>query len=86
MMDFSLAFTYRPWYPAHPFVENLFPLPLIQEKQVVSYWQKNGHQILVNCLWEARPGTVCQVTDGPDMNSGVYHGRKVTKQSLGRVS
>ena len=27
-----------------------FPLPLIKEEQVISYWQKNGHLILVNCL------------------------------------
>ena len=35
-----------------------FPLPLIQEELVISYWQKNGHLILVNCFWEACPGTV----------------------------
>ena len=29
-----------------------------QEEQVVSYWEKNGHLILVNCLREACPGTV----------------------------
>ena len=34
------------------------PLPLIQEEQVVVYWLKNGHLILLNCLWEACPGTV----------------------------
>ena len=26
--------------PAHSFVENNFPLPLIQEELVVSYWRK----------------------------------------------
>ena len=31
---------------------------LIQEERVVSYWRKNGHFILVNCLWKACPGTV----------------------------
>ena len=35
-----------------------FFLQLIQEEQVVSYWQKNWHSILVNCHWEAHPGTV----------------------------
>ena len=42
----------------HIFIEIFSPLPLIQEEQVVSYWRKNGHLILVNCLWEACPGTV----------------------------
>ena len=37
------------------FLWKIFPLPLIQEEQVVSYWQKNGHFILVNCHWEACP-------------------------------
>ena len=32
-----------------------FPFPLIQEEQVVSYWRKNGHLILVNCFQEAYP-------------------------------
>ena len=35
-----------------------FPHPLIQEEQVVSYWPKNGHLIMVSCLWEACLGTV----------------------------
>ena len=35
-----------------------FPLPLIQEELVVSYWRKNGHLILANCLQEACRGTV----------------------------
>ena len=35
--------------------KNNFPLSLIQEELVVSYWQKNGHLILVNCLREAYP-------------------------------
>ena len=39
----------------HLFLLNFFPLPLIQEEQVVSYWQKNGHLILVDCLWVACP-------------------------------
>ena len=34
------------------------PILLIQEELVVSFWEKNGHEILVNCLWEACPGTV----------------------------
>ena len=34
------------------------PVPLIQEELVFSYWQKNGHLILVNCLQEACPGSV----------------------------
>ena len=43
--------------------KNIFPLLLIQEELVVSYWQKNGHFILghfilVNYLREACPGTV----------------------------
>ena len=33
--------------------EKKIPLPLIQEEQVVSYWQKNGHLILVSYLCEA---------------------------------
>ena len=31
--------------------KNNFPLTLIQEELVISYWQKSGHLILVNCLW-----------------------------------
>ena len=42
----------------HSHDKHSFPLPLIQEEQVVSYWQKNGHLILVYCLREACPGTV----------------------------
>ena len=38
--------------------KNNFPHLLIQVELVVSYWQKNGHLILVNCLGEACPGTV----------------------------
>ena len=38
--------------------KNYFPVPLIQEEQVVSYWQKNWHLILEKCLREACPGTV----------------------------
>ena len=38
--------------------EKIFPLPLFQEEQVVSYLQKNGHFILVNCHWETYPGTM----------------------------
>ena len=30
-----------------------------QEQQVVSYWRKNGRLILIKCLSEACPGTVC---------------------------
>ena len=37
--------------------KNNFPPPLIQEELVVSYWRKNGHLILVNCLRKACPGT-----------------------------
>ena len=29
-----------------------------QEEQVVSYWRKKVHFILVNCLWKACRGTV----------------------------
>ena len=38
----------------------LFSLSLIQEEQVISYWHKNVHYILVNCFWGggACPGTV----------------------------
>ena len=43
--------------PAHSWKNN-FPLSLIQEELVVSYWRKNGYLILVNCLREACPGTV----------------------------
>ena len=35
-----------------------FPLLMIEEEQVVSYWKKNGLSILVNCLREACPGTL----------------------------
>ena len=44
--------------PAHSITENNFSLPLIQEELVFSYWRKNGHLILVNCLLEACTGTV----------------------------
>ena len=40
------------------FRQTKFPLPLIQDDQVVGYCQKNGQLILVNCLKEAYPGTV----------------------------
>ena len=33
-------------------------LGVIQKEQVVSYWPKNGHIILVNYIGEASPGTV----------------------------
>ena len=33
----------QPSRPAHSFVENLLPLLLIQEEQVISYWLKNWH-------------------------------------------
>ena len=49
---------HRPSRPAHSFMEKKLPLLLIQEEQVVSYWQKNGHFLLVNCLQEACPGAV----------------------------
>ena len=42
----------------HSVMDTFLPLLLIQEKQVVSYWQKNGHKVLVNCLWEACPESV----------------------------
>ena len=38
-------------------LKNNFPLPLIQEELVVSYWRKNGHLILVNCPQGACTGT-----------------------------
>ena len=36
----------------------LMALFLVQKELVVSYWQKNGHLILVNCLREACPRTL----------------------------
>ena len=50
---------------------------LIKEEQVISNWRKNGHQILVNCLHEALPGTLCC----PEMTSTVYCGCKSTNQT-----
>ena len=38
--------------------KNNFPLLLIQEELVASYWPKNGCLILVNCLRKACPGMV----------------------------
>ena len=35
-----------------------FRLPLIRKEHVVSYWQKNGHLLLVNYFQESCPGTV----------------------------
>ena len=37
----------QPSRPAHSFVE-FFPLLLIQEEQIVSYWQKNAHLVQFN--------------------------------------
>ena len=48
----------RTMRPAHSFVGSAFRHTLIQEEQVVRYWRKNGHLILVNCLYEASLGTV----------------------------
>ena len=64
----------------HIFSWKIFPLHLIQEEQVVSYWRMNGHMILVNWLWEACPGSVI-VTDCPNIASAVHPGRKATNQT-----
>ena len=40
------------------FGEFFSPLSLIKEEQVVSYWRKNGHFILISCLWGTFQGTV----------------------------
>ena len=63
--------------PSNSCMEN-FPLPLIQEEQVVSYLRKYGHLMLVNCLREACIGTV---TDHPYMISAVHHGCKAPNQT-----
>ena len=57
-------------------------MPLIQEEQVVSYWRKNGHLILINCLWELAREECGSVTDGLNMTLVVYRGRKALNQSI----
>ena len=57
----------------------MFCLPLIQE-ELVSYWQKNGHLILVNCLQEAFFVTLWLSYDRPNTTSSVYRGRKVSNK------
>ena len=65
VVAWSVACLLRKQYPAiDPRIQHIlswknnFTLPLIQEEQVVRYWRKNGHLILVNCLREACPGKV----------------------------
>ena len=45
------------------------------------FWQKNGHILLVNCLQEACPGTVVNVTDCHGMTSAVYCESKASNQT-----
>ena len=52
------AFHNRSSHLEHSFMENNFPLLLLQEELIFSSLRKNGHLILVNCLREACPGTV----------------------------
>ena len=63
-----------------------FPLPLIQEEQVVSYWQKNGHSILVNACGRLAQEQCGQVTDRPNMTSAVYRGCKASNQTNKHIS
>ena len=50
--------------------------------EVVSYWQKYVHEVLVNHLGglSLPRKSVVRLTDRPDMTLDVYHGRKTTKQ------
>ena len=57
----------------------MFFLPLIQE-ELVSYWQNNGHLILVNCFQEAFFVTLWLSYDRLNTTSSVYHGHKVSNQ------
>ena len=41
--------------------------------------------VLVYCCWEACPGTV-RIIDRLDMTSAVYHGRKATNQTIGKMN
>ena len=49
---------------------------------VVSFWRKNMHEVLVNCLGGLSLPRKCVVrlTDCPDMTLDIYRGRKPTKQ------
>ena len=50
-------------------------------RAVVSYWRKNVHKVLVNCLGglSLPRKSVVKLTDRPDMTD-VYRGRKTTIQ------
>ena len=49
--------------------KNNFPLPLIKEEQVVSYWRNNGHFLLVKYLRPACSVTVtCMLRNWPSQH------------------
>ena len=56
----------------HPDMTEIFPLPLIQKEQVVSYWQKKTGKLPLGGL--SRNNVILKVTDHPDMTSAVYCG------------
>ena len=49
---------------------------------VVSYWQKDVHEVLVNCLGglSLPRKSVVRLTDRPNMILDVYRGRKTTEE------
>ena len=63
----------RPSRPAHYSVKKKKPFSLIHdhEEQVVSYWRKNRHIILVNCLQAARQEQCGWITDRPSFTVDV---------------
>ena len=64
-------------------------LPSVRPRRaVVSYWQKDVHEVLVNRLGglSLPRKSVVRLTDRPDMTLDVYRGRKTTIQPSVRPS
>ena len=63
-----------------------FLLPLFQEGQLSSYWQKYVHKVLVNRLGglSLPRKSVVRLTDRPNMTLDVYRGRKPIIQHIGK--
>ena len=53
-------------------------LLLVQQLSVSG--ERNLHQVLVTCLWEASPETVARISDCPDMTLVVEYGYKACTQ------
>ena len=67
----------------YPVWQHTFVSPsAFSRRAVVSFWQKNVQEVLVNCLGglSLPRKSVVRLTDRPDMTLDVYRGRKITIQ------